>query len=261
MSLSRLKLTCSLYQGGYQVYNASEIPALTNATATFSATNTDLKAQVILTYAYIASAPIAILLSFYDGPSPGPSLIPFTKIPATYSDVSTRSFSSLAQASPDQLGGNDRGVFHTISTTGYTITFLKAIQNETLFYGQLAALHTGVFISIDAEPFSPKYGQFATDTAYPHTSSPLPLFLQFTWISPTEDAYWRKAIQTSVNTLIAVAKSEGIYDSDNIAYPNYALGTYSGAQVYGQTNLARLQKVKQAVDPMNVMGLSGGFTI
>jgi len=36
------------------------------------------------------------------------------------------------------------------------------------------ALHSGITASYDIEPFT-KYGEFATESAYPHKHSPLPV--------------------------------------------------------------------------------------
>lgn len=248
-------------QGGYQVFLNSEIPALLNATAQFSATNTDPKAQVITTIDVLSSGPTGVLLLFYDGPNPPPEFAAFESIPAVFSDVSSRSFSSLASSSPDQTTAGTRGAFHTLSTTGLTLGFLNAVYNESTFYGNLAALHSAVFISYDVEPFLKSYGQLATDSAYPHGNSPLPLNLYFAWTLPTEDAFWRARLQDSVDHLLAVAKAEGIYSSDLTAYPNYALSTYKGDQLYGATNAARLRAIKAQVDPEGVMDLTGGFTL
>lgn len=68
-------------------------------------------------------------------------------------------------------------------------------------------------------------------------------------------------MQQSVDTLTAVAKREGIFDADLTAYPNYALSTYGGDQLYGAANAARLRKVKVEVDPQGVMDLTGGFRL
>ncbi|KAL6717473.1 hypothetical protein ACLMJK_005388 [Lecanora helva] len=261
------QITMKLFQqptqvyGGYQVFPKSAIPALISATANFSATNTDPKAQIILTLSTLAGIPTPVLLTFYDGPTPGPSLSQFSQIKALFSDKKTRSFSSLAKSSPDQATQPSRGAFHTLSTTGYTVPFLQAVQNETDHYSKLAGLHSGVYISYDVEPFLSTYGQKATDSAYPHGESPLPLDLYFTWESPAEDNFWRGAMQQSVDTLTAVAKREGILNPASTAYPNYALSTYSGSQLYGSTNAARLRKVKADVDPNGVMDLTGGFTL
>lgn len=248
-------------QGGYQIFPPTSIPALINATSTFSATNTDPKAQVILTLGFLASAPAHVLLTFYDGPTPPPSLAPFKNIPALFANLSTQSFSSFAKSIPASITTNTRGAFHTLSTNGYTRPFIEAVYNETKFYGALAASHSGVYISYDVEPFLKNYGQKATDSAYPHAKSPLPLNLYFTWTLPTEDAFWRGKMQQSVDFLTAVAKREGIWDPELTAYPNYALSTYSGNQLYGSANTARLRKVKAAVDPRGVMDLTGGFRL
>ena len=205
--------------------------------------------------------PEGILLSFYDGPIPPPEFAPFQQIPTLYSDVSSRSFSSLASSSPDETTSETRGTFHTLSTTGLTNEFLTAVYNETTFYGTLALLHTGAFVSYDIEPFLTSYGTLATDSAYPHAQSPLPLNLYFAWTLPSEDAFWRARIQDSVTQPLAVARAEGIYGSDLTAYPNYALSTYTGDQLYGAANAARLRTIRAQVDPLGVMDLTGGFTL
>lgn len=247
-------------QGGYQVFASTEIPALLNATHQFCLTNTDPKVQIITTLNTLAGVPEGVLLLFYDGPNPPPQFAPFQSIPALSSDISARSFSSLATSSPSQSTKGTRGTFHTLSTTGLTANFLTAIYNETTFYGTLALLHTGVFISYDIEPFLKSYGAFATDSAYPHSTSPLPLNLYFAWALPSEDALWRERIQDSVDHLLEVAKAEGIFEAGLTAYPNYALGTYTGEQLCGAENAARLRGVKAEVDPEGVMDLTGGFT-
>ena len=232
-----------------------------NATYIFSTTNTDPKASIITNLGLLAGAATPVVLLFYDGPNEPASFAPFKNIPAIVSDVKTRTFSSLVKSSPDQGTSGQRGAFHTLSTTGYTFAFIDAIRKESEFYGQLALTHSGVFISYDIEPFVKSYGQKATDSAYPHAKSPLPLFLYFTWLNPAEDAFWRGKIQESVDKLTAVAKAEGIYDPDLTAYPNYALGTYKGDQLYGSANAARLRSIKAQVDPNGVMDLTGGFTL
>lgn len=42
--------------------------------------------------------------------------------------------------------------------------------------GQVSALHTGTTVSYDIEPFT-RYGQHATDSAFPHGDSLLPVGL------------------------------------------------------------------------------------
>ena len=118
-----------------------------------------------------------------------------------------------------------------------------------------------MFVSYDIEPFLKTYGSNATDSAYPHAKSPLPLNLYFGWTLPNEDAFWRSAIQASVNHLLDVAKAEGIYDASLTAYSNYALSTYTGDQLYGPTNAARLRAIKAQVDQQGVYGFDRWFYI
>lgn len=251
-----------LIQGGYQTFAATAIPALIAATANFSATNTDPKAQVILTLESIAGIPLPVLLTFYDGPTPGPSLAPFSQIPALNSDISTRSFTSLVQSSPTELSGNvERGAFHTLSVTLFTPTFLAAVLNQTNYYSKIALSHSGAYVSYDIEPFLKGWGAKATDSAYPHSESPLPLFLFFTWALPSEDSYWQTQMAASVELLIGVAKQEGIYNPASTAYPNYALASFTGDRLYGPKNAARLRAIQKGVDPDGIMYQSGGFQL
>jgi hypothetical protein len=68
-------------------------------------------------------------------------------------------------------------------------------------------------------------------------------------------------MQKSVDTLTEVAKAEGIWSEDNYSYPNYALYTYTGDQIYGPKNAARLREIQTRVDPYGIMRLAGGFEI
>lgn len=258
----------STKQGGYAIYPPTSNSALIKAVANFAATNKDPKAQVIFNTAYYFGVPTTVLIQFYDGPQPGASLTPFASIPALTKDLSTRSLSSLAKSSPSSATANTRGAFHTLSTSGLTEAFVAAVSNETDFYGKISLAHSGVYISYDCEPLLKGYGDKATDSAYPHSASPLPLFLYFTWTSPTEDAFWLGRMQASIDYLKSVAVREGIYAGETpgkeetlVAYPNYAPKTYKGAQLYGSKNAERLRKIKADVDPMGVMDLTGGFTL
>ena len=63
----------------------------------------------------------------------------------------------------------------------------------------------------------------------------------------------------SAKTLQAHAIDDGQNDvADAAVYPNYAIFDTPLVHLYG-ANLPRLQAIKAAVDPENVMGLAGGF--
>jgi hypothetical protein len=250
----------TMVYGGIQIYGLDAIPALINATDVFQRMNTDPKAQVILTIngGILAGA---ILILFYDAPTRPAAFTPYDEAGLSIASiVKTQSFADFASATPSNLQGGHRGAFHTMMTTGLTVNFMNAVYNESSFYGALALLRGGTFLSYDIEPFG-NYGQYATDSAFPHANSPLPLNLYYSWTFSTDDAYWRGIIQQSIDHLTEVAKAEGIYSEDTPAYPNYALSTYSGSQIYGAANAARLRDIREQYDPDGVMLLAGGFNI
>lgn len=243
--------------GGIQIHGPLTIPALITATTLFQTQNTDPKAQVILTING-GAASTAIVLFFYDGPQRPSAFQVYDNIPYLASTLKVQSHKDFTAATPSELAAGSRGAFHTLSTTSYTERFMQAVHNESIFYGALGALRGGVLISYDIEPFT-NFGQHATDSAFGHANSPLPLNLYFSWQLQVNDAYWRGIMQQSVNHLVEVAKQEGIYADG--AYPNYALSTYSGVQLYGEVNAARLRGIQGQVDPTGIMLLAGGFTI
>lgn len=242
------------------MFGGDKIPALIEATNTYQETNTDPKAQVILTING-GTLENAILLSFYDGPERPAAFDPYNNITGALIDnVKTQSFADFADNSaPSTIEAGNRGAFATLSTTSLTKGFLDAVYNESTFYGTLSIAHVGILLSYDVEPFK-GYGKYATDSAFPHANSPLPLNLYFSWQLSAEDAYWRGVMQQSINHLTEVAKAEGIYSDDLYAYPNYALDTYTGEQLYGPTNAARLRAIQTKYDPQGVMKLAGGFS-
>lgn len=199
-------------------------------------------------------------MSYYDGPTKPAAFAPFDAAVSFLNTAKSQSFLSFSQGTPAQLSGGNRGAFHTLMTNDLTLPFMEAVYNETQHYSNLALLHGASLLSYDLEPFG-KYGRHAVDSAFPHASSPLPLNLYFAWSSldASQDAFWRAQMQTSIDHLTQVARDEGIYSGDP-AYPNYALSTYAGAQLYGETNAARLRAIKAAVDPTGIMDLAGGFS-
>jgi hypothetical protein len=248
----------NLVYGGIQLFDSSVVLALIEATNTFQSINADPKAQIILTLnAGLSSG--AILLSFYDGPGRPAAFDPFNNIKPIIDTLAVQTFASFARAAPSTIVSGNRGAFGTLSTSGLTQKFLKAVANESTYYGKFALLHSGLLLSYDVEPFL-KYGEHATESAFPHSNSPLPLNLYFSWILELEDAYWRGVMQQSIKHLTEVAKQEGIYDPEMYAYPNYALDTYTGPQLYGPTNAARLKAIQVQYDPEEVMLLAGGFS-
>jgi hypothetical protein len=95
--------------GGLITYTEAEIPQVLNATYTFSSTVTDPKAAIITTANFLLGQPGISQLLFYDGPTPPDGIFDdFLAIPAFTTDVSTRDFISLVQASPSNATAGNR---------------------------------------------------------------------------------------------------------------------------------------------------------
>jgi hypothetical protein len=166
-----------------------------NATEVFTRTNTDPKAQLIVTLEGLPAAGLTpVLLFFYDGPDPGDSFAMFDSIIPVSSTTLSQPFSSFVAAQATQLVQTSRGTSHTVSVSALTVPFLEAVKTEVevrAFLSVITAclpvlaqltmkqsltaqmlLHSGSFISGGIDPFM-DYGQYATDSAYPHADSPL----------------------------------------------------------------------------------------
>ncbi|EKG19594.1 FAD linked oxidase [Macrophomina phaseolina MS6] len=247
--------------GGLRIYGTDQLPAILNATAKFDAENTDPKAQIITTLQGSASGTTALVIFFYDGPGRPECFAPFDGLTSTISTVKTQTFSDFVQGLPSNLITNARGTFHSLSTSKLTPTFVEAVRKEADSLGKIMGLHSGTSISYDVEPFLKNYGEKATDSAFPHGDSPLPLNLYFAWLSPADDEFWYEAMRTSVRKLRDVAVQEGIQPEGYTVYPNYAISNTTAEELYGRENAARLRSIRSAVDPDGVMGLTGGFDI
>ena len=112
-------------------------------------------------------------------------------------------------------------------------------------------------------PFLPTCFNKSHGGAYPHvpSSTPLlPICVQFAWESPVDDKDFIDAVQASAETILktAIADGQDVGGKKQIRYPNYALQNTPLSEMYGD-NVARLQRIRTAWDPENVMYLTGGF--
>ncbi|KAK3358407.1 hypothetical protein B0T24DRAFT_644220 [Lasiosphaeria ovina] len=250
--------------GGLVVYPPTAVQQVLNATAQFYQQNKDPKAVIITTLEAGTAGPTPLVLFFHDGPDKPAAFQLFDGIVPLLDTRQQQSFSALISSVPTGVAEvrNPRGAFHTFSTSGLTPRFLAAIHNETVDIAAVQAAHGGVVASYDIEPFTP-YGSKATDSAYPHASSPLPLNLYFSWSLPSQDEWWYARMRQSVATLKRVAAEEGIYSAGAslVAYPNYALAGSAPAELYGAANAARLRQIRGRIDPARVMDLAGGWAI
>ncbi|KAG0695061.1 hypothetical protein DFH29DRAFT_814582 [Suillus ampliporus] len=245
--------------GGIIMYTANELDLVNQATANFVANITDPKAQIITSILGISGASEIV---FYDGPSPPEGIFDeFLAIPHEFKDVSTRSFLSLVQATPSNITSDSRAIFNTISVLDYPVSLLEAIVNESMFWGQSLALSGAWLISYSVEPFIPSmFDHSTTPSAYPPSRDRalLPLEIYFAWTDPTSDGTVQQAIRDTASYLRQLAIAEGQDVANAASYSNYAIFDTPLSSIYGE-NLPRLQAIKAAVDPTNVMGLAGGF--
>ncbi|KAF5327622.1 hypothetical protein D9619_004635 [Psilocybe cf. subviscida] len=249
--------------GGLITVTAPHIDKIAAATAAFSKNVKDPKAGIITTYNFLLGQPGISQLLFYDAPTPPASIFDdFLAIPYFTRDIKKRSFTSLVQASPANVTTGQRGIFNTVSLLKYSPNILDVILNETVFWGQKLSLKTGTFISYDVEPFLPTiYSHNARSTAFPPVRSMglLPLNLYYAYALPVFDNDFYNAIKTSANTILQAAIAEGGSSLvDAPVYGNYAIFDTPLESIYG-SNLPLLTKLKEAVDPTNIMGLAGGW--
>ncbi|KAH8774423.1 hypothetical protein F5883DRAFT_412574 [Diaporthe sp. PMI_573] len=246
---------------GQRIYTGDKTDALIIATEVFTRTNTDPKAQLIVTLEGLPAAGLTpVLLFFYDGPDPGDSFAMFDGIIPVSSTTLSQPFSSFVAAQATQLVQTSRGTSHTVSVSALTVPFLEAVKSEVESLTAQMLLHSGSFISGGIDPFL-DYGQYATDSAYPHADSPLLFSLYCAWGLSIDDEFWINSVKLSIANLKQVAIEEGIFKDSFTAYPNYAIAGTTAEELFGPTNAARLRAIKASVDPDGVMELAGGFSL
>ncbi len=145
--------------------------------------------------------------------------------------------------------------------TDYSDNFLKAVVNETKFWGKKLSLASATFISYDIEPFLPSaFSQaIAESAAYPpNRRHLLPTNIYYSWLLSLSDNLMFESIKQSTEHLSNVAATEGQDIGDLSLYGNYAVFDTPLEKIYGG-NLDRLRNIKNQYDPNDVMGLSGGW--
>ena len=125
---------------------------------------------------------------------------------------------------------------------------------------------SAALLSYAIEPFMQTYGTHATSpSAWPPAQArqpgkaPLPLLADFTWLDARFDNDFVAAAEESIKRITVVAKAEGVLvDNPKALYGNYVDANTPLVDIYGD-NLPKLKALRAAIDPQNVMGLTGGF--
>ncbi|KAG6844187.1 hypothetical protein H0H87_009088 [Tephrocybe sp. NHM501043] len=220
--------------GGLILFDSNAIPAVTAATATFSAYVTDPKAAIITSYTATEGQPGISLHLFYDGPTPPAGIFDnFLAIPFFHKNVRTRGFLDLVLSFPSDDTFGQR---------------LKSLGVSNIDYGVQPFLQTHFSHA--------EYGS----SAYPPTRgrNTVPLNIYYAWIDERFDDIFHEVARVTAARIQEVAREEGQDVRDAAIYPNYAIYDTPLEAMYGE-NVRVLRALKAAVDPMNVMALAGGF--
>lgn len=250
--------------GGLISYTADQWDAVNTAIANFVSTVTDPKACVYSTTDY-ASGVVAILtILFYDAPTyPDGIFNELLAIPHSAEDISTRSYLSLIQTLPANASSGLRAMFHWVPIEQFTSSMLQMVKNQTLVYGEQLSQSSGVLISYDLVPLLPSlYNHSDTPSAFPslRDSGQGYSFIEvyYGWTDANDDEVMLQVGAESAAYMKQFAVDAGQDVANALIYPNCAPPGTALADIYGDA-VSSLHSIRSAVDPGNVMGLTGGW--
>ena len=129
------------------------------------------------------------------------------------------------------------------------------------FWGKhLYAQDKNVTVSLTFEPFDKGLFSHGNDSAYPPDRSQalFPSALSVQWSNSSLDDTMAFALRNISDTIRDVALADGQNVSHAAKYPNYALFGTPLEDIYGG-NVERLRRIRAAIDPNDVMSLTGGW--
>ena len=135
------------------------------------------------------------------------------------------------------------------------------VVTRSQYWGpRIYALDKNMSLGSTFEPFD--YGVFShgSDSAYPPDRSQalFPTALDAVWSNSSLDDTVASILRNFSETVHNVALADGQDVSNAAKYPNYALYGTPLENMYAG-NLERLCKIRAAIDPQDVMGLTGGW--
>jgi hypothetical protein len=133
-------------------------------------------------------------------------------------------------------------------------------MRSQLWGSRLWALDENMTLILTLEPFDKGLFSHGSASAYPPDRSRaiFPSSHTFEWSNASLDDTMAFALRNMSNTIHAAALADGQDVSHAALYPNYALFGTPLEDMYGG-NVERLRKIRAAIDPEDVMGLSGGW--
>ncbi|KAI0273287.1 hypothetical protein BGY98DRAFT_1099410 [Russula aff. rugulosa BPL654] len=237
--------------GGIRFYNESQLDAIKKALFKYDENN-DTKAAtgVALSYSlgqYALSWSItlsAAILIFYDAPTPSGVFDGLLAIPAISGNVSKTSFSDYVQGvGPLNDYHGHRVFFHDAPVTRHSPAVFDAFVNQTKFWGErLYAQDKNVTVTSFIETFNKGLFSHGSDSAYPpdRSQAVFPSTLSVQWSNSSMDDTMAFALRKISDVIRDVALADGQND------------------MYGG-NVERLRRIRAAIDPNDVMSLTGGW--
>ncbi|KAI0042341.1 FAD-binding domain-containing protein [Auriscalpium vulgare] len=239
---------------------ASSLDAVNTAVENFFATSTDPKATLIVQYRYQYSALTVALTVFYDAPTPPAGLFDeILAIPGATGTPATMDFVDVLLVGSPSVSGS-RFMFGDTEVTAFPKTLLDAIAHEAQVVGDAADPLSTSFNMFMIWQNLPNYLQHGAESAWPADRSVFQGSINSwaLWTDPTHDADIVGIVEASGDRLAALATSLGQDLSGTSLYPNIVPANTPLRKIYGG-HLPRLRVIKNLVDPLNVMGLAGGF--
>ncbi|KAG1778041.1 FAD dependent oxidoreductase [Suillus placidus] len=256
--------TQSQVWGGRISYAAAQWDVVNTAIANFVSAVTDPKACVYSTTDYASGVVAIMTILFYDAPTyPNGIFNELLAIPHVDEDISTRAYSNLIQTLPANASSGLRAMFHWVPIEQFTSSMLQMVKNQTLFYGKELSQSSGVLISYDLIPFLPSlYSHSNTPSAFPSSRDAGQGYsfieVYYGWTDPNDDNVMLQLGAESAAYMKQFAVDAGQNVSNALIYPNCAPPGTALADMYGDA-VSSLHSIRSAVDPGNVMGLTGGW--
>ena len=129
------------------------------------------------------------------------------------------------------------------------------------FWGErLWVKDKNVTVTLAMETFDKGLFSHGSNSAYPPDRSQaiLPTTLLIEWSNSSLDDTMAFALREMSDAIRDVAVADGQNVLHAAKYPNYALFGTPLEDMYGG-NVGRLRKIRAAIDPEDVMGLTGGW--
>jgi Berberine and berberine like len=129
------------------------------------------------------------------------------------------------------------------------------------YWGErLYAQDKNVTLTSTVEPFDKGLFSYGNDSAYPpdRSQAVFPSAITVQWSNSSLDDTMEFALRNFADAIRDVALADGQNVSHAAKYVNYALFGTPLEDMYGG-NVERLRRIRAAIDPSDVMSLTGGW--